>query len=89
MSQAYEILKAKVSKIAVTTFPDSDRYKMGFGVKSASSDSIYKVSFDMSMGCWKCSCMGCIRHGQCKHLNACGLKGRNHGKDMETIRILS
>jgi len=63
---------------AVTTYPDSDRYKFGFGVASSSSTRIYKISFDAANGAlyWVCSCAGNITHGRCKHLRACGLKGR-------------
>lgn len=69
---------------AVIKFPDSPRYKGGFGVKSSSSNKIYKISFDAAPGAlyWCCSCPGCIRHGQCKHLTACGLRGRRYGRQI-------
>jgi hypothetical protein len=60
---------------AVAVYPDSARYKGGFGVRSASSNNIYKVSFDISRMAWVCSCRGAIMHGRCKHLAAAGLKG--------------
>lgn len=63
---------------AVAVYDDTDRYKFGFGVASASSGRIYKISFDAAGGAlyWKCSCPGNITHGRCKHLKACGLMGR-------------
>ena len=66
---------------AVTVYDDGPRYKFGFGVPSQSSGRIYKISFDAAPGAcwWCCSCPGCIRHGQCKHLDACGLRGRSSG----------
>ena len=66
---------------AVEVLPDSDRYKVRFKVRSASSNSLYLISYDNAPGAqyWTCSCMGNIRYGQCKHLTACGLKGRAHG----------
>lgn len=70
---------AQVQRGAVVTYPDSQRYRGGFGVRSASSNRIYKISFDMAGLYWVCSCAGCIRHGQCKHLTAAGLKGRKFG----------
>ncbi len=62
------------------TYPDSSRYKGGFGVRSSSGNKIYKISFDAApaMHCWVCSCPGNISHGQCKHLSALGLKGRKY-----------
>lgn len=65
---------------AVVVYPDSSRYKGGFGVRSASSDRIYKISFDTAQSCWACSCPGGIRHGSCKHLESCGLRGRKYGR---------
>lgn len=68
---------------ATEVYPDSSRYKGGFGLRSESSNRLYKVSFDCAPGAmyWTCSCPGNIRHGQCKHLDACGLKGRKYGKN--------
>lgn len=70
---------------AVQTYPDSDRYKFGFGVASSSSTRIYKISFDAAPGAlyWVCSCPGYITHGDCKHLRACGLRGRQYGKQLD------
>lgn len=67
------------------TYPDSDRYKFGFGVASQSSGRIYKISFDCAPGAlyWTCSCMGNTRYGQCKHLTSCGLRGRGSGKQLD------
>jgi len=39
-------------------------------VRSASSNSLYVVSRRKSSGNWECSCMGWIRHRNCKHLTA-------------------
>jgi len=71
----------KIKASAVEILPDSDRYKVRFKVKSSSSNSLYLISFDNAPGSqwWTCSCPGNIRHGQCKHLTACGLKGRAAG----------
>lgn len=70
---------------AIATYPDSDRYKFGFGVASSSGSRIYKISFDAADGAlyWSCSCPGCISHGDCKHLQACGLRGRKYGKQID------
>jgi len=65
---------------AVEVLPDSDRYKYRFKVRSASSNRLYLVSYDNAAHYWTCSCRGNIRHGQCKHLTAAGLKGRKYGK---------
>lgn len=69
-----------VPAAAVQTFPDSDRYKCRFTVRSESSNNLYMVSFDNAGSFWTCSCRGNIRHGSCKHLEAMGLKGRKYGK---------
>lgn len=63
---------------AIETYADTDRYKFGFAVASQTSTRKYKISFDAAPGAlyWKCSCPGCISKGRCKHLQACGLKGR-------------
>ena len=70
-----------IPKTAIETFPDTDRYKARFNIKSESSNKIYRISYDAApnAGYWTCSCMGNIRYGQCKHLSACGLKGRKYG----------
>jgi hypothetical protein len=73
---------AKIKANAVELLPDSDRYKVRFKVQSESSNNLYLVSYDNAPGAqyWTCSCRGNIRHGQCKHLTAAGLKGRAHGR---------
>jgi len=69
---------------AVAVYDDSPRYKFGFGVASQSSGRIYKISFDVARLCWTCSCPGCIGHQKtCKHLQACGLKGPDCGKQLD------
>jgi len=73
---------------ALEVFPDSSRYKCIFTIASAGSGHIYKVSFDIAMGAWVCSCPGCIRHGQCKHLTAMGRKGRKFGKNFADAKLL-
>jgi hypothetical protein len=72
---------ARIKATAVELLPDSDRYKIRFKVASSSSNRLYLVSFDNAPGArwWTCSCRGNIRHGQCKHLTACGLRGRRYG----------
>jgi len=62
--------------------PDTDRYKMRFEVRSSSSNAIHRISYDSAEGAgwWTCSCRGNISNGQCKHLTACGLKGRRYGR---------
>ncbi len=71
-------ISSLAAKRAVQTFPDDERYKFGFGVASESSGRIYKISFDAAPGAlyWRCSCPSGIARGRCKHLDACGLKGR-------------
>ena len=63
---------------------DTVRHKCRFDIHSQTSSRIYRVSFDIADGAcyWVCSCPGCIRHGQCKHLTAMGLKGRRYGRDL-------
>lgn len=75
---------AVIQQNAVETLPDTERYKCRFKVKSASSNSLYMISYDDAPGAgyWTCSCRGNIRHGQCKHLTACGLKGRKFGRSL-------
>lgn len=56
--------------------PDDGRFKNKFHVNSATSTRIYRISYDAAPGSgwWMCACMGCIRHGTCKHLQAIGLR---------------
>ena len=79
---------ARIQRGAVEVYPDSERYRGGFGVRSGSSNAIHKISFDLAKRCWVCSCRGCITHGQCKHLDAAGLKGRKYGDQMNHAREL-
>ena len=80
----------KAPENAVETFPDTDRYKVRFTIRSESSSRLYMVSFDAAPGAgyWTCSCPGNLRYGHCKHLTAMGLKGRKFGKDLRTIEAL-
>jgi len=82
------IVKFVPPRHATEVYPDSTRYKGGFGVRSESSGRIYKISYDCAGGAmyWTCSCPGNIRYGQCKHLSACGLKGRKHGANAGEAR---
>ena len=66
---------------AISVLPDSDRYKHRFEV-AGSTGRIYRVSYDSAPGAgyWVCSCPGNIGHGDCKHLQACGLQGRKQAK---------
>jgi hypothetical protein len=84
------VLPPAANRNAIAILPDSDRYKCRFDIRSESSDSIYRVSFDAAPGAmyFKCSCRGYIRHGKCKHLDAMGLPGRSHGKSIEWARKL-
>jgi hypothetical protein len=74
-------LPANIRAAAVELLPDSDRYKVRFKVRSASSNNLYLVSYDNAPGAqyWTCSCRGNIRHGQCHHLSDLGLQGRKYG----------
>ena len=56
--------------------PDDDRYKNKFQVNSASSNRVYRISWDSAAGAgwWMCSCRGCLVHGECKHLTSIGLR---------------
>lgn len=75
-------LPAVIQRAAVQVLPDTDRYKCRFTVRSASSNSLYMISYDAApnAGYWVCSCRGCVSTGQCKHLTSLGLKGRKFGK---------
>jgi hypothetical protein len=60
--------------------PDSGPHKLRMDVPSSGGDRYYRVSFlsGPNSNYFQCSCPGCIRHGQCKHLTAMGLWGRAH-----------
>lgn len=75
-------LPAVLQSRAVEVLPDTERYKCRFKVRSASSNSLYLISYDdaPNAGYWTCSCRGNISTGQCKHLTALGLKGRKYGR---------
>lgn len=70
-------------KYAVRVLPDDTRYKCRFDIRSESSSSVYRISFDSAPGAlwWSCSCRGNISHGHCKHLRAAGLRGRKDAKE--------
>jgi len=74
-------LPAVFKSQAVEILPDTERYKCRIKVRSASSNSLYMVSYDAAENakCWTCSCRGNIAHGHCKHLSALGVKGRKFG----------
>lgn len=84
---ANEIVKFKIPPGSTGT-PDTgklgsgSRYVGGFLVPSSDGTRNYKICFDLAALCWSCSCPGAISHGQCKHLSACGLKGRKFGKNL-------
>lgn len=84
------LLPASARKAALATFPDDERYKARFEIRSESSDRRYRISFDSASGAgyWTCSCPGNIRHGSCKHLESMGLRGRKFGRDGEWCRKL-
>lgn len=71
-----------IRKHGIDLLPNTPRYKCRFDVRSASSNRIYRISYDAADGAgyWTCSCPGCITHGQCKHLTEMGLRGRKFGK---------
>ncbi len=75
------VTQYNVPSQAVETLPDTDRYKCRFNVRSSSSNSIHRISYDAASGAgyWTCSCRGNIRHGSCHHLEDIGLKGRKYG----------
>ena len=75
-------LPAILQRNAVEVLPDTERYKCRIKVRSASSSSMYLISYDAAPGAgyWVCSCRGNIAHGHCKHLEALGLKGRKYGR---------
>lgn len=79
-----------LKKNAVQTFPDSDRYCCGFAIKSSSSNKLHKISFDKApnAGYWCCSCPAGCTKGKCRHLEACGLRGRASGRDLDTLKAL-
>lgn len=56
--------------------PDDDRYKNKFQVNSATSNRVYRISYDAAPGAgwYTCSCRGNISHGSCKHLESIGLR---------------
>jgi hypothetical protein len=80
----------KPPSAAIAVYPDKDRYKCIFEIRSESSDRVYRISFDAAPGAcyWVCSCPGNIRHGSCKHLESMGLSGRKNGRDVATMRKL-
>lgn len=86
-----DLLPPIVRRAAIRTAPDDQRYKAKFDIRSASSDSVYRISFDSAPGAgyWVCSCRGNIAHGQCKHLTAMGLQGRKFGKQLEWVNKFS
>lgn len=58
------------------------RYKGGFLIPSSNGSRYYKICYDVAIMAWTCSCPGAISTGQCKHLTACGLKGRKYGQNL-------
>lgn len=78
------VIEAAIKQRAFERLPDSGRYKMRFKVRSASSNKLYLVSWDDAPGAkyWVCSCLGCISHGDCKHLKSIGLWGRERSKSL-------
>jgi len=88
MTNSLAVIKPPTNALA--RHPDTDRYKCRFDIRSESSDRVYRISFDVAPGAgyWNCSCPGNLRHGNCKHLEAAGLRGRKYGKDTQTIKLL-
>jgi len=84
-------IRKRIENQGIEILPDSDRYKVRHKVKSSSSNSLYMVSFDAAPGAgyWVCNCLGYLRHGSCRHIEASGLKGRKFGKDLATLKALT
>jgi hypothetical protein len=82
MNNKLQTMTSLIPSNAVEILPDTDRFKYRYSIKSASSDKLYRISYDNAPGAgyWTCSCPGNIRHGSCKHLEAAGLKGRKYGR---------
>lgn len=78
-----QLVVQRARAAAIKTAPDDNRWKCKMDIRSETSDSVYRVSFDTAGPYWVCSCMGNIRHGSCKHLEAMGLKGRKFGKHLK------
>ena len=62
----------------IATLPDTPRFKNRIDVRSDHSGRVYRVSYDNAPGAgyWSCSCMGCVTHGTCRHLEEIGVSGR-------------
>lgn len=58
---------------ASALMPDNAQWTNRMSIRSESSDRMYTVSQNKSGKFWGCSCMGWIRHKNCKHLRALGL----------------
>ena len=88
MTTTASIIKAPSH--AVEVLPDNGRWVCRFKVKSSSTNNKWLISFDTAKGAgyWVCNCPGCLRHGQCKHLDAAGLRGRKFGRQLDTLREL-
>ena len=53
--------------------PDNAQWTNRFEIRSSSSNRLYVVAQNKTKRHWGCSCMGWIRHRNCKHLSAIGL----------------
>ena len=86
MSDTHAIV-TRIKRAALELCGDNGRWKCGFKI-AGSTGRIHKVSFDSAPGAgyWVCSCLGNIRHGQCKHLTAMGLQGRKFGKSLKWVK---
>src|SRR5262245_26873418 len=71
---------------SIKRLPDSKRYNARFLVRSETTTNLYLISFDTAIVAWVCSCPGGISRGQCKHLDAIGLKGRKFGRQLTDAR---
>lgn len=85
-----EVLEAAMAGIAITPpsyaveiCADKSRYRGGFTVLSSDGSKTYKISFDMALEAWVCSCWQSLKHGQCKHLTAADRLGWKHGRQPE------
>lgn len=60
------------------SLPDEGQYKLRIKIPNSDGSRYYMVAFLVGphSNYFVCSCLGCIRFGQCKHLEAMGLWGR-------------
>jgi len=57
-------------QLGATLLEDTARHEYRMNIRSESSSRLYVVARQKSDKQWQCSCMGWIRHRNCKHLTA-------------------